>query len=149
VLLFPAILMAGAIHEAVRKNNLDEVEKILKDNPSLVSSPDGDQKITPLHYASALGNVKMVRLLISEGADVNAVTAKGMTPLHWAVRYDMVTTAAILIEKGADIQAKTKGGHSPLKWAIGWKSKRAVRLLLSKTPSAYVDLSLDVRGVEG
>jgi ankyrin repeat protein len=41
----------------------------------------------PLHEASANGNVELVKLLIDNGADVNARSDDGKTPLDFAVEY--------------------------------------------------------------
>jgi hypothetical protein len=39
---------------------------------------------TPLHRAVAASNEAMARLLLANGADVNAKDNKGNTPLSWA-----------------------------------------------------------------
>lgn len=38
------------------------------------------QKMTPLHYAADTGNVSVIKLLISHGADINALDEDEQTP---------------------------------------------------------------------
>jgi len=40
---------------------------------------------TPLHFASSVGNVDVVVLLLDSGADAAAQDVTGMTPLHLSV----------------------------------------------------------------
>ncbi|QDT87672.1 ankyrin repeat domain-containing protein [Gimesia chilikensis] len=58
----------------------DRAEHLLKTDPDLVhqSTPD---KLTPLHWAARTGNCALARLLLSYGADVNAVDQSGGTCL--------------------------------------------------------------------
>ena len=37
---------------------------------------------TPLHYASFVGNIKLIKLLIQNGADISAETNNGFNVLH-------------------------------------------------------------------
>jgi len=58
-----------------------------------------------LHIAAKTGDTETVRLLIAQGANVNAKDSLGWTPLHWATMNDHVETARLLIEKGANVNA--------------------------------------------
>ena len=84
---------------------------------------------TPLHVAVGLGNeahldlnkptdkslvekrLKVVKLLISKGANVKARDFEGKTPLHMAKTKE---TAELLIKRGADVNAQSNIGHTPL-----------------------------------
>lgn len=90
---------------------------------------------TPLHNAlSKAGRpyyFYVVKLLVENGADVNAKTqpgvdtgafmrdvrTKGETPLHRAAAYSDETTIKFLIENGADKTARDMNGNTPLSWA--------------------------------
>ena len=54
---------------------------------------------TPLHYATAQNHKEVVRLLIENGADVNATAMNGIKPLHCARAKDV---SHLLIDNGAD-----------------------------------------------
>ena len=69
---------------------------------------------TLLHSASKSGNMELVRLLIREGADVNAQDEDGESPLHGAMaRSDNYNVARTLIENGADLSSKAVDGKTP------------------------------------
>ncbi len=61
-----------------------------------------------------LGNVSLVRLALSHGADVNAVDGRGRTPLMYAAISDFLPldVMKLLIERGADVNAKSQHKES-------------------------------------
>ena len=65
---------------------------------------------TPLYIAIINNYIKTSKLLIENGADVNAKDAKGHTPLHFAKNLEIVK---LLIKNGADVNAR-KGVSPPL-----------------------------------
>ena len=94
--------------------------------------------LTPLHYAAAWADAAVVRLLLDEGADVNAGTGGGVVPLHVAVGqdeegYDVTLT---LLDAGADVNAQQRGLGTPLFMAAyaDGDQVRLVRLMLEYNP---------------
>lgn len=76
---------------------------------------------TKLHFATACGNLRKVKYLLANGADVNAKTEKysffntisatqQSTPLHIAAHCGFVDVVQCLLEYGADIDAKAEYG---------------------------------------
>jgi len=55
-----------------------------------------------LHQAAADGNIEHVKLLISEGADVNAIDQRGWTPALAALYGGQLAVTDLLLEEGAD-----------------------------------------------
>lgn len=92
--------------------------------------------ILPLHIASALGNLAVVRVLLEGGPEsqVSAMDGGGMTPLHWAAMSGNEAVVSLLLEKGADVLAVSKGYDAPLREegseSIGYQT--VVSLLLDK-----------------
>ena len=41
---------------------------------------------TPLHYATTLQDIPVIKLLLERGADANLTNDDGLTPLHIAVK---------------------------------------------------------------
>lgn len=68
-----------------------------------------DTKQTALHITQS---EKVLRLLIENGADVNALDGMHMTPIFNKEVY----LSRILVDAGADFQAKSKKGSTPLMW---------------------------------
>jgi ankyrin repeat protein len=90
---------------------------------------------TPLHSALCKAGrpyfLYVVKLLVENGADINArtipgadtgafmrdVRTKGETPLHRAAAYGDETMIEYLLEHGADKTARDAHGNSPISWA--------------------------------
>ena len=66
---------------------------------------------TPLHNAVKCGNEEIVKLLISYGADVNAVNSQGETPLMQASSGSS-KLVEILLDNGADLNKRVSSGSS-------------------------------------
>jgi ankyrin repeat protein len=57
---------------------------------------------TPLHYAASSPSAAPVRLLLDQGATVDARAPNGNTPLMLAARYGHEDSVNLLLERGAD-----------------------------------------------
>jgi uncharacterized protein len=72
----------------------------------------------PLHACIALsGDLETARLLIAQGAEVNAVQAGGYTPLHQAAAAGHHELTVLLLEAGADPQRLCDQGKRPYDYA--------------------------------
>ena len=86
----------------------------------------GHQDITALHIAAYDGDVRLVRLLVDAGAEVNTARDDGATPLHAAARCDFRLscddcgtsgarpTLELLVAHGGDLRKKTSAGRDVL-----------------------------------
>ena len=66
---------------SVRKGNFDAM--ILQLNDGNINARD-EYDLVPLHYAANFGYMKIIELLIGEGADINVPADNGWTPIDWA-----------------------------------------------------------------
>ncbi|MBX3297795.1 MAG: hypothetical protein KF762_19020 [Acidobacteria bacterium] len=116
---------------------------------------------TPLHGAlSKAGRpyyFYVVKLLVENGADVNArtipgkatgafmrdVRTKGETPLHRAAAYADADTIEFLIKNGAEKGARDAHGDSPLSWASEHLRPGTVLKLLAFQPHHISDLHVE------
>ncbi|WP_428100010.1 ankyrin repeat domain-containing protein [Candidatus Rariloculus sp.] len=96
----------------------------------LVALPSISSAGTPLIDAVADNDAAVVRVMLDEGADVNAREADGTTALHTAARLGAVETAGLLIGAGAELDAATRYGVTPLALAAANGSPEFVARLL-------------------
>ena len=129
------------LHDACIKGDLNIVKILLNMTPevenylsnrhfsTIIDINDKDNySNTPLNYACREGYMRIAKLLIDAGADVNNRGYLGVTPLHQLFEITIegsftfepnnanyfYTCAKFLIDKGADVNAKDKNGDTPL-----------------------------------
>lgn len=95
-----------------------EVARTLLDLGVPVDFADGNG-ITMLGRAALNNDIELAGLLVSRGANVNAIDKLGMTPLLWAANIDFGDAAVIelLLRSGAKADARNKDGLTPLELA--------------------------------
>lgn len=85
---------------------------------------------TPLMHASFLGEDERVKKLLSEGANVNAVSPDGSTALIYAAASDNPGVVEILISHGAKVNARMKHDGNALTTAVLTDHVQNARILL-------------------
>lgn len=73
-----------------------------------------NQYETPLHKSCLMGSIEFVKVLIENGANVNAINYEGKTPMHHVCdekNCDAITR--LLLDNGADMHALDIYGRSP------------------------------------
>lgn len=106
-----------ALHEATQVDDLERVKALLKAAPDLVFSQDWNND-TSLHLAAYFGYRDVAEVLLTHGADVNAINSYGRTPLHRAAFNGHEDIAKLLLVHGADINARNKFVDTPLREAV-------------------------------
>lgn len=87
--------------------------------------------VTPLHLAALGPAAEAVAAQLAEGADVQAIDARGRTALHYAALNGRTETVALLIGAGADVSARDNAGDTPLHLAARRAQGGAIDLLLA------------------
>jgi hypothetical protein len=72
---------------------------------------------TPLHYAASGPNVEVVRFLLEQGADIDAIAPNGASPLMMAARYGAEASVRLLIARGADKRVRNSLNQSAVDYA--------------------------------
>uniref|UniRef100_A0A3Q3GL98 Ankyrin 1 n=1 Tax=Kryptolebias marmoratus TaxID=37003 RepID=A0A3Q3GL98_KRYMA len=86
--------------------------------------------LTPLHVASFMGHLNIVKILLQKGASPSASNVKVETPLHMASRAGHFEVAEFLLQNAAPVDAKAKDDQTPLHCAARMGHKELVKLLL-------------------
>ena len=112
---------------------LEMVETLLASGAN-VHAVDSRNGMTPLHYACELYMPKCSELLISRGANVNAMDQNGNTPLSTCVFYWQkgLDNIRCLVRHGADVNTCNLHGVSPLSLARSMGNVEVVKLLCAK-----------------
>ncbi len=112
--LFLALTSFGQeIHKAVQKGDIEQVKKLLEENPQLINVKDETGR-TPLHWAARIQNLQMMKLLLERGANVNAQDDNGIAALHSLVFRGNQKGVEHLLEHGADVNIVDNDGNTPL-----------------------------------
>jgi ankyrin repeat protein len=95
--------------KAFKDGNVSKVREFLETYDDAVEVILGGMKV--LHLTVERGHVDIVKLLIQNGADVNAVDSEKCTSLHHVASTGHVTIAKLLIQSGADVNALMNGDY--------------------------------------
>jgi ankyrin repeat protein len=119
------------IHVQAAKGNVENVAALLDDDPELVNLVDKMDYGTPLHWAAIYGQVPSCKMLISRGANLDAVDDIGQPPLWWAISGGEFEVVRLLLARGANANMKDQEGHTALQHAEK-KSQDKIAALLRK-----------------
>jgi uncharacterized protein len=118
------------IFEATSLGRRDRLKECVRDAAAINSrSKDG---FTALHFACFFGQPEAARVLIENGAAVDAVAANPMQvmPLHSAASASNLEAARLLLEHGAPVNARQQAGWVPIHAAAQNGDRPMVELLL-------------------
>ena len=106
---------------ACQVGNLKLVRSKLEEQPFLASTPSPsnsegtNHQVPPLHWASLNNRWHIARLLLTHGAQPNALGGETKcTALHWAISKGHVRLASLLVMHGALLSAPDGHGYTPL-----------------------------------
>ena len=130
-----------------------EILKLLLEHGADPNRYDESLGCTPLYSAAGKAfittgkryRIKMVELLLSKGADVNALNKDGNTPLFVSLNY--ISINKMLIEHGVDVNVINNEGKTVLEYAIEYNFTEIVDLLRAyggKTSEELRQEKLDV-----
>ena len=101
------------IWEAAGRGKYEIVEEKLAAGVN-VNEPDTFFGETALHRAAKAGDLKMVQILLANGARVDLTDQYGETPLHFAIRGRNPEVIRLLLQQGADPDWEDIFGRSPV-----------------------------------
>jgi YVTN family beta-propeller protein len=102
----------NALANAIARGNVEEVKKRTENRPRRINDRRPATGSTPLGDAAFHGNLEIVKLLIDQGADVNATNRDGNTPLIVAAFMCRTEVVQYLLERGASLNHKNDRGET-------------------------------------
>lgn len=89
--------------ETAALNGYYDSAKVLIERGAKVNTTYGVTNQTPLHFACKQGHVRVIQLLIDNGADINALDSSGHAPIHKTCVKDQLNSVRWLVANGAKI----------------------------------------------
>jgi DNA polymerase III delta prime subunit len=130
----------SSIVKSYREQYYDKFKSLLQGgaSPSIVATaPKDEHSLTPLHSATNKDDLVMVKLLLDNGADINAKDDyMKSTPLHSAAEKRKLEMAKLLLDNGANVNAKDDYSDTPLHAAAQKNNLEMAKLLISKGADA-------------
>jgi ankyrin repeat protein len=137
-----------ALTHAIKNNHLECVKLLIEQGAdvnkvNLVEDDGVTSRLTPLFYATRLGNPHIVNALIQAGADVRHDFKNGLTALHIVASKndEDLDIARLLLDNGADVNARytdiksiyiSDRDSTPLNDAIQNTHTNLIRLLVER-----------------
>lgn len=123
-------------HDAIIMADLKEVKAWLdfEDGASrqdLLHSFDS-QNYSPLDRAVQMGDLRLVKLLIDQGVNVNHADENEMTSVHFAAKLGSLEILKLMLEHGGDIHVRTTDYYEPLHYALNGSHLDCAAFLLSE-----------------
>uniref|UniRef100_A0A8C5MMK4 Ankyrin repeat and EF-hand domain containing 1a n=1 Tax=Leptobrachium leishanense TaxID=445787 RepID=A0A8C5MMK4_9ANUR len=140
------------MHSAIKVGDMDSLRKAFAEGVP-IDVKDVFYK-TPLMYACACGNLKVVQFLLKKGANVNETDNFYWTPLHHACHAGQEGIADLLLKSGAQIDALTFNGSTPLMRAVESGSVNCAKYLIQSSAKVQItnkkgENALDVANAYG
>ena len=125
--------------EAARNGKIITVTTLLRDgaNPNYTDDVVGR---SALHYATKLGHIRIVEILINNTIPAHAdlQDKEGNTALHIAVNKGHLAIAKMLLDKEVDTNLCNNVGFTPLHYAVSGDHKDLVKLLLAHGADPFI-----------
>jgi len=127
------------LHYAVSKSHNEIVELLISKGADVNFMADISRNrrsthsrgLSPLIVAIRVHNVEGVRMLLVNGADINAKdgNTNGESPLFYSLNNDNIEITKMLIDEGADFNMRNNKNLTPLDRVIGWNDDFSANLL--------------------
>lgn len=118
-------IMVGCI-----ANSYESVEILLKNGVDVHWKSAASRNQQPIRFASQGGSLKLVKLLLSYGADMESTPDDGGTPLLASLHAKKFEIAKFYFSKGANVNAIGRDGECVIHEAIKTKNPEMVALAI-------------------
>jgi uncharacterized protein len=124
------------VFEASAAGQFDRVKSLVAENADLVSAYSHDG-FTPLHLAAFFGHQSILKLLLDQGANPNAIAKNPMQvmPIHSAAAHFQPEVAEAIVKDlvihGAEVNSTQQGGFTALHEAAQSGNLGLIKFLLA------------------
>ena len=118
------------LHTAVIEGNM-KLTKLLISKGSNIEIKDSTSRSSPLLYACQNGRTELFKMLLENGADVNAKSADGTSAIHFATQSANTEIVDLLLQRDLDINCKNNLGETPLYYTLYPRPFQAVSTAIS------------------
>eukprot|EP00792_Barthelona_sp_PAP020_P006697 TRINITY_DN3058_c1_g3_i1.p1 TRINITY_DN3058_c1_g3~~TRINITY_DN3058_c1_g3_i1.p1 ORF type:complete len:281 (+),score=54.78 TRINITY_DN3058_c1_g3_i1:577-1419(+) len=118
------------LHWLSSEGLIEDLKLTIKKNDWKIDCRDKEER-TPLYYAAWTNHVNCIKLLLDNGADINAVKQGGYTALYIACQRNYVEAVEYLLKRGANINTLDRDKGTPLYIAIQERNHQIISLLLN------------------
>lgn len=101
------------------------------DEDACIKSED-EPRDKPIHIACRCGHVDIVKILIDQGVDLNAIGYFRDRPIHIACQRNYLEIVKLLIDNDADLEVMKNGNERPIHIACYLNYPEIVKLLIAK-----------------
>ena len=132
----PDILNSGGVSPLMRAVECEQTEiaELLLRHEANVALKHPETGLPILHKAAARNNIKMLKLLMAHGADINQLTPKGSSALHIAVIHGAKDAIDLLCNAKCNINIQNTPGFTPLLAAIKSRQFECAFRILKYSP---------------
>ncbi len=120
--------------QAVESNNLVYLKELIKplDNfdKKIIFELIKHKGFNALHHAVSSSDISIIKFILDNGADIDAITDQGFTPLVIATLNKRVNVATYLIKEGANLNFVSKANWSLIHYASYFNCPRLVKIYL-------------------
>ena len=110
----------------------EQAVTLLLDSGADAEKPEAFRGRTAMHHAAERGHVRVMDILRTKGARIDARDKEGCTPLGRAVSYGCKEATSYLLDHGADANAADECGWTPLMSAAQKKDLHVVDVLIRR-----------------
>ncbi len=134
ILILSSHAISATIFEAIQNNDLEEVTTLVKNDPDILIERN-DQYCDPLTVAAIVGDLVIMKYLISQGADISTLDREGSNLLHNAAANGHLDVVKYLVDHGFDINTEDANGNTAILFASGFDNLELIQYLVDNGAS--------------
>ncbi len=128
VLLSGICLYGGVLHDSAYEGDILKLQEHLRLHKG-VDEPN-QAGLSALHVAIKMGDLKIAKILLENGADINFQDNNGNTPLILAIKKKDLELVSFVVLQGADVNLANNEGITPLHQGAFSGNEKVVDFLL-------------------